>query len=102
MRIEFVRSGGFAGLQLTANFNSEALPPDEARALEQKIKDAGFFDLPARIMPASPGPDRFEYNVTIESDQGKHTVVINETVVPERMRPLLEHLMELARSGKYR
>ncbi len=102
MRIEFVRSGGFAGISLTARVDSEKLSPDEAKALEQKVNDAGFFDLPEQIKPASPGADMFEYSVTVALLTRTHTVVVTETVVPEKLRPLLNHLTDLARTGKYR
>ncbi len=102
MHIEFVRRGGFAGISLTARVDSEKLAADEAKALEQKVNDASFFDLPEQIKPASPGADMFEYSVTISSPPRTHTVVVSETVVPEKMRPLLDHLTNLARTGKYR
>ncbi len=102
MRIEFVRSGGFAGISLTARVDSEKLAPDESATLEQKINEAGFFDLPGQIKPASPGADMFEYSVTISLPPRTHTVIVSETVVPERLRPLLDHLTNLARTGKYR
>lgn len=102
MRIEFVRSGGFAGINLTARVDSEKLAPDEKAALEKKISDASFFDLPEQIKPPSPGPDRFEYSVTVSSSGRTHTVIVSETLVPDKLRPLLDHLTDLARTGKYR
>ncbi len=102
MQIEFVRSGGFAGINLVARVNLEKLAPDEAAALEQKINDAGFFDLPAQIKPASRGADLFEYSLTVSSPPRTHTVVVSETVVPEKLRPLIDHLTALARTGRYR
>ena len=37
MRIEFVRSGGFAGLFLTANIDLQTLSPEESAAFEKEI-----------------------------------------------------------------
>ncbi|MCL4530132.1 MAG: hypothetical protein M1282_12040 [Chloroflexi bacterium] len=102
MRIEFVRSGGFAGISLTARVDSEKLAPDEKAALEKKISDASFFDLPGQIKPTPPGADMFEYSLTISSPPRTHTVIVSETVVPDKLRPLLDHLTDLARTGKYR
>ena len=102
MRIDFVRSGGFAGISLTAHIDSGMLLPDEAAALEKKVSDANFFGLPEQIKSASPGPDRFEYSVTIASSVRTHTVVVSEALVSDQLRPLLDHLTDLARTGKYR
>ncbi len=102
MRIEFVRSGGFAGILLTANIDSQTLPQDEAALLERMIEAANFFDLPEQIKPTPPMPDRFEYEITISISQRTHTVAVGESVVTDQLRPLLDRLTELARSGKYR
>jgi hypothetical protein len=102
MRIEFVRSGGLAGIPLTAKIDSQNLSQDESAVLEKMVNEAGFFDLPEQIKPASPKPDRFEYQITVSSSQRTHTVTVNETGVTDKLRPLIEHLTGLARTGKYR
>ncbi len=55
-----------------------------------------------QIKPASPMPDRFEYQITISSPQRTHTVTVSESLVTDTLRPLVDHLTELARTGKYR
>ena len=102
MRIDFVRSGGFAGILLSARIDLEKLSPDESATLERLINEANFFDLPEQIKPASPMPDRFEYQVTVSSSQRTHTVMVSESLVTVPLRPLLENLTDLARTGKYR
>ena len=102
MRIDFVRSGGFAGILLSARIDLEKLSPDESATLERLINEANFFDLPEQIKPASPMPDRFEYQVTVSSAQRTHTVMVSESLVTDQLRPLLEYLTDLARTGKYR
>ena len=102
MRIEFMRSGGFAGILLSARIDLDKLPPDESAILESRIDEANFFALPEQIKPTVPMPDRFEYQITISSSQRTHTVTISETLVTDPLRPLLEYLTDLARTGKYR
>jgi hypothetical protein len=102
MRIEFVRSGGFAGILLSARIDLEKLPPDESAILELRINEANFFNLPEQIKPALPMPDGFEYQVTVSSPQRTHTVTVSESLVTDQLRPLLEYLTDLARTGKYR
>ena len=100
MHIEFVRSGGFAGMRLSASIDSQHLLPEQASTLEKMIADSGFFDLPEQIKPTAPGPDRFEYRVVISSAGQTHSVNVNEAVIPDRLNPLLDFLTTLAMSGK--
>lgn len=99
MKIEFVRSGGFAAIRLTASIDSEKLPPGEASKLEAMVESAGFFDLPAEIRPAAPAPDRFEYRITVSTAGRTHTVFISEAAIPARVAPLIDYLTAVARSG---
>ena len=102
MHIDFVRSGGFAGLRLTVSLDMQDLAAEQAAALAKMIESAGFFDLPEQIQPASPAPDRFEYRVTVSSPEQRHSVVVSEAAVPERLRPLLDYLTTFALTRKNR
>jgi hypothetical protein len=102
MYIEFVRSGGFAGILLMAKLDLENLSKEESTLLESQIDDAKFFDLPEQIKSASPMADRFEYQITISSPPRKHSVTVHESRVNDSLRPLVDHLTNLARTGKYR
>lgn len=99
MRIEFVRSGGFAGIRLAGHFDTAELPDKKARMLERLVKAAKFFELPEKLTAAEPGPDRFEYRVVVLSGESTHTVVVSEATIPDRLRPLLDYLTEMVRSG---
>lgn len=97
MKIEFVRSGGFAGLRLGVTVDTETVDSAQASRLETLVHQAAFFDLPGQDGISSPMPDRFEYRVRITSAmRGTHAIVVYETAVPERLRPLLDHLTTLA------
>jgi len=102
MHIEFVRSGGFGGIRLTGSFDTEKLPPEQAATLGKLVDGAGFFRLSDQIKPASPVPDQFEYRVTISFVEQTHSVVVDESVVPPGLRPLLDFLTTLAISSKKR
>lgn len=99
MKIEYVRTGGFAAIRLTTSLDSEKLPPTEASRLETLVESAGFFDLPAEIRPSAPAPDRFEYRITVSTAQRTHTVVISEAAIPARVGPLIDYLTAAAKSG---
>ena len=98
MHIQFERSGGFAGMRLTATIDSERLSSDDAATLRDLIAAARFFDLPAKSEKAATGADRFHYKVIAEMDARRHTIEIDESVVPSSLRPLLNWLTEKAKS----
>lgn len=98
MRVTFERSGGFAGLIVTTSLDTATLPASEADQLQQLVQSANFFGLPAEI-PATPQPDRFQYEITIADGKQQHTVRVGETSVPQSLRPLLNWCMEKARGG---
>ena len=71
MRIQFERSGGFAGVTRKASIDTTRLPPAEKAQLET-LANAMDFD---RIPPPKPGPsaDRFQYRLTISNGGGRKT-----------------------------
>jgi emfourin len=77
---------------------SAELPAGEREALESLIEQARFFELPPRLV--SPIPDAFQYDLAIEREGRRHVVRLDERGAPEAVRPLLQRLTELARSGR--
>jgi hypothetical protein len=102
MHIEFTRSGGFAGMRLVTSVDTEQLPSEQVLTLDKLISDAGFFELPERLAPAAPAPDRFEYHLTVDSAEKTHSIVVNEAAAPDSLRPLLNYLTTLAMVSKKR
>lgn len=100
MRIHFVRTGGFAGLKLETDVDSDTLSPDEGRALEQEVTQSNFFRLPSQIKAAAGGVDRFEYAITVQDGSEVHTVEVGEAEVPDALQPLIQHLDRLARTRR--
>ena len=97
MKVLFERTGGFAGIKLSASFDSASLPPRQAQRLQELLEECRFFQLPIRLEETAPRPDRFFYRLTVESQNGVHTVQASEGAVPPEMRPLLEWLTTAAR-----
>ncbi len=96
MRINYERSGGFAGMRITTTVDTQSLPADQANDLNQLVASSGFFNLPATI-PSGGGADLYTYTVTI-SDQGRqHTVTVKDGSIPPALQPLLQRLTSLAR-----
>ena len=86
VRAHLERSGGFAGLRASADVTSESLSSDETQHLRELVDVAEFFKLPETIRAKNLGADRFQYKITIEDDQQKHTVVADEAAMPATLR----------------
>jgi hypothetical protein len=100
LRISFERSGGFAGITMKTTIDERDLAPDEAQKLRQLVEGTDFFSLSKKIMPRSPRPDRFQYELSLEESGQQHTVTMSEETLPEKLRPLVKWLMEKARQAK--
>ncbi len=98
--IQFVRSGGFAGLRLARDFDTSALPAEQAQMLEHLVDAAGFFDLPDAVAATKPVPDSFEYRITVTSSEATRAIVVTDTTMPDKLRPLADYLSRLAKLGK--
>ena len=96
MRIEFERSGGFAGMRLSGRVDTSELSAEQACSLEEAVDAAQFWDLPDEI-PGDRGVDRFQYIVTVESADRRHTVRVGESAMPETLGALVEAVTRLAR-----
>ena len=102
MRIAFERSGGIAGLRLSATIESDSLSRQEADELSKLVEDAGFFDLPADITGPKAQPDQFVYDVTVETEARRHTVRVDDSTAPARLQPLLDWLSRAVRRSRRR
>ncbi len=100
MKVEFVRTGGVAGVRLTATLDTEMLPPEETDRLRRLIAAASFFEQPTSRQSPIREADRFQYRVTVEDGDRVKKVEMNESSVPEACRPLLDYLIDSARTAR--
>jgi hypothetical protein len=98
-RIKFERTGGFAGMRMATDVKLEDLPEDQAETILELLDDLDFVELPEQMLDQS-GPDQFTYKITVETDQGEHTVVTGDSSAPEKMQELLQLLNRLARTRR--
>jgi hypothetical protein len=97
MKIHFERTGGFAGIKISTSFDAAALPRPQARQLSELMAKARFFELPLKLEASSPGMDRFQYKLTVETEGQARTVEASDSAVPGELRPLLDWLTRFAR-----
>jgi hypothetical protein len=97
LQIEFERSGGFAGVALRKSVDAGDLPPAEAEELRALVERA-LPELAETSRGPGPGrPDRFQYDLTVALDDRVYRVTLGEAELPDRVRPLVDKLLALAR-----
>jgi hypothetical protein len=102
VHVDFERTGGFAGIAVSATIDSADLSESQAGELRKLIDQADFYNLPAVIAPPKPHPDRFQYSVTVRDNGRQHTVRVSEEAMPPNVSPLIKWLSEAARQGRKR
>ena len=94
MRVRFQNSEGLVFLSRVVppvTIEAGTLAEDDRRSLEQLVKDARFFDLPARV-PALRGAQNPGYHITIEDRGRQHSVSVSDPVQGPALRRLIDRL----------
>lgn len=89
--ITFERTGGIIGNELHLDLNLDDLSEDEAQRLEKLIGETDFFNLPENLAGRA-SPDEFQYLITVDDGEDRHSVRSTDTTVPEALRPLIKEL----------
>ena len=97
MKIYFERSGGFAGMRMTASLDTASLDLDKANKLEDIVRNSSFFTLAPKTVRPQMGADYFRYKITIETQDKKHTVEVTDMMIPPSLKPLIDILVDSAR-----
>lgn len=99
-RIKYERTGGFAGMRLSADFEPDDLPDEQARPLLELLDDMDFDELPEQLTGNSSMPDQFAYEITVETRKGEHKVITGDESAPEKMQELIRLLDRIAKRKK--
>jgi hypothetical protein len=100
MKIDYERTGGFAGMRTTATFDLDAMPPDDAARIRELLDTAHFDQLPERIESQSAVADQFTHKITVTSGGAVHTVTTGDSSTPPALRELVDLLGRLARERR--
>ncbi|MGB9176284.1 MAG: protealysin inhibitor emfourin [Methanoregula sp.] len=92
MQIRYVQSGGFSGMRKTSVVDTQKLPADEAKKVQDLVESAGFFNLPEKFPKPKSGADYFTYSLTVEDGTRSHSIEVSEPSAPESLRPLIRYL----------
>ena len=94
VQVEFRRSGGLAGIDMTATVDASELPTEQAEVLTQMVAQP---PVAAKPSPAHGAADQFSYEVTLRDGQRTRTLHWTEADVPNEVRPILASLTQRAR-----
>lgn len=96
-RIKFERTGGFAGIRLTAEIEADNMPEDQRNEISELLDEADFEELPEKLAGKMPVPDEFVYAITVEVEQKEYRVLAGESALPTDVQPVLEILERIAK-----
>jgi len=102
VRIGFQMSGGLGGLFATAPLsyetNTDDLPRQEADLLRRLVGESGLLVAGQRpaARPEGLARDVFRYQVQVSTGGRTYRYDFDDTTVPTRARPLLDHLTAAA------
>lgn len=104
MKVRLKRSGGFAGNVHASmppfEIDSSALPSGRAEELEEKIRDARFFDLPVKSRGPNRLPDAVQYELTVDDGRRSHTIYTDENAAPESLLSFIDWLTDREKEEK--
>ena len=95
MKITFRQSGGYAGLVMGSEIDTDSLAAEEAAKLKSLVEQSGILQAQSKQTPNSA--DLLYYEITIETKKGIHQVSFDDMSLPESAIPLLEYLQDRAK-----
>lgn len=95
LHVDFRRSGGLAGIPMTARVAAHELPPEQAKLVAALLSEDSA---PTAAERPAPGADRFSYELTLDDGDRTRTFHWPETEVPDHVQPLLASLTSRARA----
>ena len=98
MIVRHERSGGFAGITITAEVASETLSAKEAKELKELVEKAFPLDQPKKKKATMP--DQFNYEFVIEDGDKLRTYVVTDESINNDMRALSKWIIATAQKRK--
>ncbi len=98
MIVRHERSGGFAGITITAEVDSETLSAKDAKELKGLVEKALPLDQPKKKKATMP--DQFEYEFVIEDGDKPRKYLVNDESITDDMRALSKWLIAAAQKRK--
>lgn len=94
IQVEVRRTGGFGGLVTHRSADTDSLPADEARRLEELVDALDLDALQAAPTPTRSVPDAFRYEVVLSRDGTRVQLHVQDPGVPAELRPLIRFVLQ--------
>jgi hypothetical protein len=95
MKIKFRQSGGYAGLRMGCELDTNLLSPEEATKLQSLVEQSDIFQ--TKSDRSENTADLIDYEITIETKAAKRQVTFDDLTLPEKILPLLDYLQSQAK-----
>jgi hypothetical protein len=89
VKVTIVKGGGIAGLATRTELATDALSPDDATALREKVAESGVLEATSPERRGAAFPDEQQYELTVEHKGESHTVRLGESDLPDSVRSLI-------------
>jgi len=90
MKLKFLKTGGFAGINFGCDLDTEKLSRPEADELLGLVKQAALVKTGSK--QSSDARDLMNYEIVVEDEGKKTRVVFDDMTVPARVQALLDFL----------
>jgi hypothetical protein len=94
MRLSFRQSGGFAGLILGCDLDTEKLPPAEAAELLRLVEQAALDKIGAKT--SAKGRDLMNYEIVVVDKGRTKKATFDDMTIPPNVQPLVDFLSRRA------
>lgn len=92
VHLEFRRSGGLAGIEMTTSVDARDLPAEQAPVITDLLNDTLLEqDTPTHRPPI---PDQFDYELTVTDGHRTSTYHWTDMQIPDAAQPLIAELAE--------
>lgn len=98
MIVHLERSGGFAGITVNAEVDSETLSAKQANELKELVAKAFPSDQPKKKKATMP--DQYNYEFVVEEEGKTKTYQTNDESITDEMRALSKWLIATAQKNK--
>ena len=95
MKVQFLQSGGFVGLVKGCEFDTAVIAPELTLELERLVSGSGISSSGEYV--SDTGRDLQQYEITIEDENGKVSVMFDDLTIPQPAKPLVGFLKKHAR-----
>jgi hypothetical protein len=89
LKLTIVKGGGIAGVVTRTELATDALSPDDAAALREKVAESRVLETATPEKREAAFPDEQQYDLTVEHDDGTHSVRLGEAELPDSVRSLI-------------